>query len=80
VARRSVSADEIAKFVRELSPVDRARLIERMTAEFERDSRQGSGSSRSLLGLWSDLGAAPSDLDMQSARGEAWQSFPRDLP
>ena len=79
MARRAVSVDEIAKLARELPPVDRARLIERVTAEFERDAGLGHGPKRSLLGLWSDLGTAPSALDIDTARGEAWQSFPRDL-
>ncbi len=33
---------------------------------------------RSLLGLWADLGPAPSAEDIDEARREAWANFPRD--
>lgn len=76
--RRPASVEEIAKLARELTPVERARLIERVIAELERDASL-SGPKRSLRGLWSDLGPAPSAEEIDAARREAWQDFPRDL-
>ncbi len=33
---------------------------------------------KSLLGLWADLGPAPSAEDIDEARREMWANFPRD--
>lgn len=78
VARKSVSVDEIMKPARALKPADRARLIERVTVELARDIGRERVPRRSLFGLWSDLGVAPSAQDIETTRLETWLRFPRD--
>jgi len=74
-----VTLEEVLRLARQLSPVDKVRLIERVAPEVECDlaARQGVGN-RSLLGLLKDLGPAPSVEEIDAARREAWASFPRD--
>lgn len=71
--------DEVLRLVRQLSPADRRRLIERVAPEVESDqpSRE-SRRDRSLLGLAKDLGPAPSEEEIDATRKEAWAGFPRE--
>jgi hypothetical protein len=78
MAQRSDDVDKIAKLARALRPSDRARLIERVTADLERDAGL-TGPRQSLRGLWADLGPEPSAEEIDAARCEAWQNFPHDL-
>ncbi len=64
---------------RELSPLDRLRLIEALVATLERDWRtqvEAPASRRSLYGLWRDLGPAPSAEEIDQARRDAWGELP----
>jgi hypothetical protein len=77
-ARDAVTLDEVLELARRLSPVDKVRLIERVAPEVERDLTAGrEGRNRSLLGLLKDLGPAPSAEEIDAARTEAWDTFPR---
>jgi len=75
--RDAVTLEEVLRLARQLSPVDKVRLIERVAPEVESDlaARQGGGN-RSLLGFLKDLGPAPSAEEIDAARHEAWSSFP----
>lgn len=77
--RDVVTLEEVLELARRLSAVDKIRLIERVAPEVERDLATTRGArSRSLLGLLKDLAPAPSAEEIDSARREAWTSFPRD--
>lgn len=74
-----VTLEEVLKLAKQLSPVDKLRLIERVAPEVEHDLVAGPDrGSRSLLGLLKDLGPAPSAEEIDAARRQAWASFPRD--
>jgi hypothetical protein len=78
-AHDAVTLEHVLKLARQLSPIDKVRLIERVAPEVERDlATQSRSGSRSLLGLLKDLGPAPSAEEIGAARREAWGSFPRD--
>ena len=75
----NVKLDDVLGLARQLSPADKARLIEKVAPELERDlapTRPGAGVS--LLGLVKDLGPAPSADEIDADRAEAWSTFPRD--
>lgn len=59
--RHAVTLDEVVQLARQLSSVDKVRLIEQVAPEIARDLlKDGKTSSISLLGLTKDLGPAPS--------------------
>lgn len=73
----TVTLDEALVVVRQLSPVDKARLIERLVPDIERELRTAEPKPRkSLLGLWQGLDI--SEEDIQEARREMWSGFPRE--
>ena len=74
-----VTLEEVLRLARQLSPVDKVRLIERVALEVERDlaAWQGGGN-RSVFGLVKDLGPALFTEEIDAARHEAWSSFPHD--
>jgi hypothetical protein len=75
----AVTLEEVLKLARQLSSVDKLRLIERVAPEVERDLTAGRDSRKhSLLGILKDLGAAPSSEEIDTARRETWASFPRN--
>jgi hypothetical protein len=68
--------DTILAQARDLSPLDKIRLIERLMPQLEQDFTQtGPTTTRSLLGIAEDLGPAPSTEEIDEARREAWGSF-----
>ena len=71
--------EEVLGFVKQLSLVDKVRLIERVAPEIERDLTTAPKTAKqSLWGICAGLGNAPSDTDIDQARQEAWASFPRE--
>lgn len=76
---RSVSLEEALNLVKQLSPVDKARLIERIVPDIERELKVTWPTPRkSLWGLCADLGSAPSAEEIDQARREEWANFPRE--
>ena len=72
----AVTLEEALACVRQLSPVDKARLIERMVPDIERELRAVQPTPRvSLRGLWRGLGITGEEIDQ--AREEMWGEFPR---
>ena len=72
----AVTLEEAFAFVRQLSPVDKARLIERMVPDIERELRAARSTPRvSLRGLWRGLDITGDEIDQ--AREEMWSEFPR---
>lgn len=71
--------DEVLTIARQLSPGDKARLLEDISAALRRDLMQAASQTpkRSLYGRFADLGPAPSAEDIDEARREMWGDFPR---
>jgi hypothetical protein len=61
-----------------LTPIEKVRLVERVVSTLENDLTVEKTPKRSLLGLWADLGAAPTSEDIDEARREIWGNFPRE--
>ena len=75
----TTTLEEVAPLALRLSPVDKARLIERIASDLQRDVAMSRATPRrSLYGLWAHLGPAPSAEEIDEARREAWANFPRD--
>jgi hypothetical protein len=73
----TMTLEEVLALVRQLSPLDKARLIEHLVPDIERELRAGEPTPRtSLLGLWRGLGVTEDDID--EARREMWSGFPRE--
>ena len=76
---RTATVDDLLELVRQLSTVEKVRLIERVAPEIERELVAGrSTASVSLLGLVKDLGPAPSAEEIDACRHDAWASLARD--
>jgi len=76
---RRVTLENVLNLAKQLSPRDQVRLIEQVAPEIERalaDGRPVAGLS--LLGVFKDLGLAPSADEIDAARQEAWATFPHD--
>jgi len=82
-----VTLDQVITLARQLSPLEKIRLIEQIAPEVERHMQQQSTDQpdlaepqpiRSLLGLCADLGPAPSAEDIDDVRKEMWVDFPRE--
>ncbi len=71
-----ISLEEVLSLAKQLSPVDKARLFEKLAPEIERDLRAAPATPRkSLRGLWK--GANITDEDIAEIRREMWADFPR---
>ena len=74
-----MTLEEVLSLVKQLSLVDKVRLIERVAPEIERDLTATQVVPRqSLWGMCADLGTAPSMFDIDQARQEEWANFPRE--
>ena len=74
---RVVTLEEALDLVKQLSPLDKARLIERIVPDIERELMVTRPTPRkSLWGLCADLGPALSAEEIDQARREEWANFP----
>lgn len=74
---KTVALEEALALVRQLSPVDKARLIERIAPDIERELKSARPTPRkSLCGLWRGLDITAEDI--AEARQEMWGGFPRE--
>jgi hypothetical protein len=74
-----MTLEEVLSLVKQLSLVDKVRLIERVAPEIERDLIANRPMPRqSLWGLCADLGVAPSSAEIDQTRQEEWVRFPRE--
>jgi hypothetical protein len=75
----TVTLNEVFSLAKKLSPRDKLRLIEHIAPEIERDLTPVTPEPRkSLWGLWADLEPALSAEEIDEARKEVWNSFPRE--
>ncbi|MBW4515413.1 MAG: hypothetical protein KME11_09330 [Timaviella obliquedivisa GSE-PSE-MK23-08B] len=74
-----MTLEEVLNQVKQLSLIDKVRLIERVAPEIERELTTDKVSPRkSLWGLCADLGGAPSADEIEQVRQEEWANFPRE--
>jgi hypothetical protein len=74
---QSVTLNEVLSLANQLSPVDKARLIQQIAPQIEQAlATKQPGQRKSLRGLW--RGLSISEEDIADARREMWGSFPRD--
>ena len=69
----TITLDQVITLARQLPPLEKIRLIQRIAPEIEQDLREGLQTprpNRSLLGLCADLGPAPSAEEIDEARRE----------
>ncbi len=80
MSTESVLLEDVVSLAKQLSPIDKLRLLERVLPDLEKSvETQKPGRHRSLLGLCSDLGSAPSADEMDAVRNEMWRNFPRGV-
>jgi hypothetical protein len=71
--------EEVLGFVKQLSLVDKVRLIERVAPEIERDLKTTQKMPKqSLWGICADLGNALSADQINYIRHKVWVNFPRE--
>ncbi|MBD2335676.1 hypothetical protein H6G64_01565 [Calothrix sp. FACHB-156] len=74
-----MSLKDVIKLAKQLSSVDKLRLIQEITPDLERELMYGSPIPRkSLWSLCADLGSAPSTEEIDKSRSEEWIDFPRE--
>lgn len=72
-----MTLEQVFNLAKQLSLVDKVRLIQQMAPEIERELvRQTSSRRRSLWGICANLGTAPSAEEIDEARREMWANFP----
>jgi hypothetical protein len=71
--------EEVLSVIEKLPTVEKARLLEDISAALRRDLAQRAyRPGRSLYGAFSDLGTAPSTEDIDASRREMENNFPRE--
>ncbi|MEH1885972.1 hypothetical protein [Nostoc sp.] len=75
-----MSLQQVIKLAKQLSTVDKVRLIQQIAPDIEREltDKLSTLPRQSLWGLCADLGNAPSADEIDIARSEEWASFPRE--
>ena len=70
--------DQLKQLATQLSRAERARLAEWLASP-EEDQSAGSSPRpvHSLYGVCADLGPSPTDADIDEARRDLWDDFPR---
>jgi hypothetical protein len=67
--------EQVLPLAKQLSLIEKVRLIEQLASEIERELSQiESQPRRSLWGLCADLGSAPSAEEIDEARRDIWGS------
>jgi hypothetical protein len=75
--KNTVTLEEILQLAKQLSPVDKVRLIEEITPQIKRElAKQEAKPRKSLRGLWRGLDIT--DNDMTEMRQEIWHDFPHE--
>ena len=73
-----MTLQEVLQLAKQLTPIDKVRLIQHLTPDLERELSQTIQPKKSLLGLCADLGKAPSATEIDDTRNELWTNFPRE--
>ncbi len=70
-----LSYHDILANAQQLSPSEKARLLSDISTSLQKELRSSSQPKRSLLGIWEGLDLSEEDIDQ--ARNEMWNNFPR---
>ena len=74
---KTVTLEEALDLVKRLSPLDKARLVERIVPDIERELKAARPTpGKSLRGLWRGLDITEEEI--AEARREMWGNFPRE--
>ena len=74
---KAVTLDEIVELTKQLSLVDKVRLIEVLAPQIERELSASEPAQRTpLRGLWKGLDVK--EQDIAEARSEMWGNFPHE--
>ena len=74
-----MALQEILQLAKQLSPIDKVRLIQQLAPDLERElSETKPQPKKSLLGLCADLGKSPSEAEIDRTRNEIWTNFLRE--
>ncbi len=73
-----MNLQEVLNFAKQLSTVDKLRLIQQIAPDIERDLINKPSPRKSLWGLCADLGQAPSADEIDASRKEEWANFLRE--
>ncbi|GAA6623082.1 hypothetical protein [Scytonema sp. NUACC26] len=74
---KQVTLEEVLELAKQLSPLDKLRLIERVTPQIKRELTIAQAKPRkSLRGLW--RGIDITDEDIVEVRQQMWGNFPRE--
>ncbi|MEH1922635.1 hypothetical protein [Nostoc sp.] len=75
-----MSLKEVIRLAKQLSTVDKVRLIQQIAPDIEREltDKLSNFPRQSLWGLCADLGNPPSTEEVDVARSEEWANFPRE--
>ncbi|QIR35537.1 hypothetical protein HCG51_01395 [Tolypothrix sp. PCC 7910] len=74
---KTVTLEDALNLVKELSLIDKIRLIEQIAPQIEHEiANIQSPSRKSLRGLWRDSNVT--ELDIAQMRQQVWQNFPRE--
>jgi hypothetical protein len=74
---QKVTVETLLNLTEQLSTIEKVRLIERLAPQIAHDlSPQKKKGRKSLRGLWRGTGITKEEID--KARYELWQNFPRD--
>ncbi len=76
MAEQTLSYETVYTLAMQLSRVERARLIAQIAPTLVEEP--GKQPKRSLRGILSGYGPAPSAEDIDQARREMWGNFPRE--
>jgi hypothetical protein len=78
MAQAPPSLEEVVGLAKQLSPVDKLRLLERVIPDLEATLPAAQQRPlRSSYGALAAFGAAPSAEDIDEVRREMWKNFPR---
>ncbi len=73
----SVTLEEVLNLAKQLSPLDRIRLIEQITPQLKRDFVVAPSQPRkSLRGIWKGIDI--SEADLAEVKAEMSSNFPRE--
>ncbi|BAZ15535.1 hypothetical protein NIES4071_74070 [Calothrix sp. NIES-4071] len=72
-----MTLQEIINLAKQLSTVDKLRLIRQLAADIKLELVDKPLPRKSLWGLCAPLGQAPSAIEIDAARAEEWANFPQ---
>lgn len=74
----TAALDDLIKMAKQLSPLEKLRLVEGVLPDIAADLQAAEGPDvKSLHGILSNLGPAPSADDIEKTRREMFENFPR---